>query len=253
MKKFLIFLLPLAMIGIHSAGADVYVQNDQQYIGQDGTLHVVGEVQNDSNIPLNQIDIQISLYTDDNEIIEVKNTKTALNTIMPGMKSPFELVITDQRAKIAKYHSLDLDYGIAEPKDQVIEITSSEFSRDKFDNFIITGTVSNKGQITANMIEVIATLYDRAGNVITISEVKTEQDFLRVGEETFFLISIQDKFQSTQIVDYSLVAQSDEYTAVPEFPVGSILLLAGSVSSYVILTRYSRKVITNLVCVANPK
>ena len=65
--------------------------------------------------------------------------------------------------------------------------------------------------------------------------------------KAFFLVQVPDKSQSNPIVDYSIVAQSEEYTAVPEFPIGSMILLASSVSVYVVLTRYSSRVITNLV------
>ena len=46
-----------------------------------------------------------------------------------------------------------------------------------------------------------------------------------------------DKTQVKKIVDYSLLAESEEYTAVPEFPLGSGALLIISLSSYIILTK----------------
>jgi hypothetical protein len=49
------------------------------------------------------------------------------------------------------------------------------------------------------------------------------------------------------VVDYSLVAESEEYAAVPEFPLGSVLLLAGSVSSYLLMIRYTSRSIGNLI------
>ena len=75
------------------------------------------------------------------------------------------------------------------------------------------------------MVKVVAILYDRDGNVVTVSETRTEPDYLRVNDESFFLIPILDKTQINKIVDYSLVAESEEYTAVPEFPLGSGILL----------------------------
>ena len=57
-----------------------------------------------------------------------------------------------------------------------------------------------------------------------------------------FLIAIPDKIPSNSIIDYSLAAESEEYAAVPEFPIGSTVLLTFSVLAYVILTRYPSKV-----------
>ena len=44
------------------------------------------------------------------------------------------------------------------------------------------------------------------------------------------------------VVDYTVVAESDEYAAVPEFPLGTGLLLIVSVSSYVIFSRNPEKI-----------
>ena len=131
---------------------------------------------------------------------------------------------------------------MAAPKSQVIDIVSSELTRDKMNNVVISGTLENNGEITANMINVVATLYDRNGNVLTVSKIQTQPDFLRAGESSHFVVPIYEKSQSIEAVDYSIVAESDEYAAVPEFPLGSGALLIISVSSYVILSRNPERI-----------
>ena len=132
---------------------------------------------------------------------------------------------------------MDVDFKITQPKEQVIEITSSEFTYGPVNSLAIQGTVANNGEITANMVKVIATLYDRDGNVVTVSEVRMKPDYLRANDESSFLIPILEKTQANEIVDYSLVAESEEYTAVPEFPLGSGVLLVASLSAYIALTK----------------
>ena len=51
---------------------------------------------------------------------------------------------------------------------------------------MITGTVANNGEIAANMVSVIATLYDKQGNVAAVSRVNPEPDYLRA-EDNFSL------------------------------------------------------------------
>ena len=51
MKK-IIFLIPLLII-CQVAYADVAIQNDQKYIDNDGLMHIIGEIENNSNIQLN--------------------------------------------------------------------------------------------------------------------------------------------------------------------------------------------------------
>ena len=250
MKLLLILALPL--VGFSTAWAEVSIQNDQMYFGDDGSLHIVGEIQNNFNAPLNQIELHASLFSN-GVLIDSVNSESLLNTIMPEMKGPFDFTIIGDKAKHVDDYSLDIIYKISEPKGQVIDITETNFERDNFDNVVISGTVANRGDITANTILVIATLYDTEGNVAGVSKTHVEPDYLRADDETFFMVQIPDKSPINPIVDYSIVAQSEEFTAVPEFPFGSMILLASSVSAYLILTRYSSRVITNLVSATGSK
>ena len=250
MKKFLLLIFPL--IGFSSAWGEISIQNDQQFFGDDGSLHIVGEIKNNLNVPINQIKIDATLYSN-GILIDTIQISPMLNTVMPEMKNPFDIIITGYVAREIDEYSLSVSYKITEPKSQVIDITKSNFSRDNFDNLLITGTVTNRGEITANTVVVVATLYDKNGNVAAVSKTHVEPDYLRANDESFFFVPVPDKKQSSYIVDYSLAAESEEYTAVPEFPFGSMLLLTTSVSAYVVLTRYSSKFIGNLVSAVNPK
>jgi len=250
-KIFIIVIIFAGMVPL--AFGEAFIQNDQQYIGDDGALHIVGEIKNNLEAPLNQINIHVTLLDENNNIIEIKETSSLVNIIMPGMKGPFDLVLTNDEAKKTKSYSLKLDYKISPPKNQVIDITESELSRDNYNNLMITGIVTNKGDITANTIAVIATLYDNEGNVAAVSRVHPEPDYLRAEDSAFFVVAIPDKIQTRGINDYTLIAESEEYAAVPEFPVGTLVLLVGALSVYIGITRYSGRIITNLISATNLK
>jgi hypothetical protein len=244
MKK-LLFVIPLLLF-LQPAFGEIIVQNDQTYVGNDGMLHIVGEIQNNSKDPLNKIKI-LAVLTDENGTeINKFDGKIMSNVLMPGMKGGFDIITNEKNFNENIDYKLEFDYKLAAPKSQVIEIVSSELIRDKLNNVIISGTIENNGEITANMINVIATLYDRDGKVLTVSKIQTQPDFLRSGEESHFLVPIYEKSQSINVVDYTIVAESDEYAAVPEFPLGSGALLIISVSSYVIFSRNPER-ITNAI------
>ena len=247
MKILTVFLI-LLIFAIPDVWAQVNIENDQYYVGNDGTIHIVGEILNDSDKPLNQVNILVTLYSGDS-IIHQTNSETLTNVIMPGMKGVFDIIITENIDVIDRY-VLDLDYKITNPKSQVIEITSSELRYAQFDNIVIKGTVANNGDITANMVKVIGTLYDRDGNVVVVSQIIMEPDYIRANDESFFLITIPSGIQ-TDIVDYSLVAESEEYTAVPEFPLGSGVLLIASLSAYIVLTKNPSVVTRSISRVTN--
>lgn len=244
MKK-LLFVIPLLFL-IQPAFGEIVVQNDQTYIGNDGMLHIVGEIQNNSKSPLNQIKILAVLTDENGNEIERFDGKMMSNVLMPGMKGSFDIITSERIFDRNLDYDLEFEYKLAAPKSQVIEIVSSELTRDQLNNVVISGTIENNGEITANMINVIATLYDRDGNVLTVSKIQTQPDFLRAGEESHFIVPIYEKSQSLDVVDYTIVAESDEYAAVPEFPLGSGALLIISVSSYVIFSRNPER-ITNAI------
>ena len=58
-------MIPLAF-------GEVYIQNDQQYIGDDGSLHIVGEIKNNLEAPLNQINVHVSLLDENKHVITTK-------------------------------------------------------------------------------------------------------------------------------------------------------------------------------------
>jgi len=186
-KSILLFSL---LFTIPTAWADISIQNDQVFVSDDGTLHIVGEIKNGLELPINRIDVHASLLSEDGIEIYSGVTSTLTNRIMPNMEGPFDLMITGIPNDFDGDYTLNVEYKLSEPKNQVIDITTSEFSRDNFGNVMITGTVMNKGDITANMISVIATLYDQNGNVAAVSKVHPQPDYLKVNDETFFLVSI---------------------------------------------------------------
>ncbi len=249
-----IFVIGIIFLGIIPfAFGDAYIQNDQQYTGDDNSLHIVGEIKNDLEAPLSQISILATLFDEKKNMIEIKEIGSLVNIIMPGMKSPFDLVLTNNEAKKTKSYSLELNYKISPPKSQVIDIIESEISKDNHNNVMITGVVTNKGDITANTVAVIATLYDKEGNVAAVSRVHPEPDYLRAEDNAFFLVSLPDKGQTNEISSYTLIAESEEYAAVPEFPIGGLVVLIITLSAYIGITRFSGRVIANLISATNLK
>tara|TARA_B100000609_G_C17208433_1_gene432377 strand:- start:552 stop:1316 length:765 start_codon:yes stop_codon:yes gene_type:complete len=240
MKK-LIFLIPLLLL-MQPVFGEIIVENDQTYIGNDGMMHIVGEIKNDSKSPVNKIKITATLTDENGIVIDEIDGKIMSNILMPGMKGSFDIITNERNIHESFDYDLGFEYKLAAPKNQVIEVVSSEMKRDQLNNLIISGTIENNGEITANMINIVATLYDRDGKVLTVSKIQTQPDFLRAGEESHFVVPIYEKNQSMDVVDYSIIAESDEYAAVPEFPLGTGVLLIVSVSSYVIFSRNPEKI-----------
>jgi hypothetical protein len=249
-KSILLFSL---LFTIPTAWADISIQNDQTYVSDDDTLHIVGEIRNELELPINQINVFVTLYSEEGVEVYSGITSPLVNRIMPNMNGPFDLMIAKIPKDFNGDYTINVEYKLSEPKNQVIDITSSELSRDNFGNVIITGTVTNNGDITANMVSVIATMYDQDGNVVTASKVQPQPDYLKVNDETFFLVSIIDDNQVDNIRDYTLIAESEEYAPVPEFSFGTMIVLASSITAYLLLSRYSSKIMPSIISATNLK
>ena len=241
--KLLALTIVVALAAAPLAWAEVAVQNDRMYTGSDGSLHIVGEVQNDLGAPLGQIRLMATIYDDHDNIISTADGWSLVNTLMPGMRGPFDLVVTDSAARHAAGYTIEADYLVLAPKSQVIDVTSAELERSGQGDLFITGTVANRGETTANMVSIVATLYDRNGNVATVARSQSEPDYLRANHEGAFVVPLPEKDQTADISGYMLVAESEEYAAVPEFPIGSSLVLAASAAGYILLSRYSYGII----------
>ena len=251
-KQFVVIFMPLFLV-LPNAWAQVSIINDQKYIGEDDVFHIVGEIQNDSSVPLNQIVITATFYSADGQTLGIMSTDSILETILPAKKGPFDLIFFDKDASLIDHYSLDIKYKPTDYKTESLEIVSAQDKRDIVDNFIISGKVANHDYRTANTVVVIATLYDNDGKVVATARAYTEPQYLRGGEEAPFLVSVTDKSQSRKATDYSLTVESEEYTVVPEFPLGSGLILAFSVFSYLLFTKTPTVTTANLARATNLK
>ena len=239
MRLGLALIVAVAATITYPAWADVYMQNDRMYVGGDGSLHIVGEVYNGLDAPLGQVAVDVRVHDSHGGEVATGSGWSLINTVMPGMVGPFDIVITDADTRRAHDYIATVDYSVRPPKSQVIDVTSATLERSSQGDLFITGTVVNRGQSTANMISVVATIYDRDGNVATVARTQPEPDYLRADHEWVFVVPIPERDQTREVAGYALIAESEEYAAVPEFPLGSTVAMAASAAGYVLLTRNS--------------
>ena len=83
MNKIIFFVIPLVFL-FHNAYADVFIENDQQYIDDDQLLHIVGEITNYSDKPISQIEISATTLSNDNHEIETIHTNICLLYTSPS-------------------------------------------------------------------------------------------------------------------------------------------------------------------------
>ncbi len=236
------------------AGGQVAVLNDRLLGGGngggDGALRIAGEIRNGLGVPLRGAEVTATLYSDAGQAVGTYSGRSMVDSIVPGMSAPFVIDAGRHEGGIGRY-ALDVGYEVAGPKGRVIDVTSSSASSDAHGIVVVAGTVVNNGDITANEVSVVATLYDRDGNVLAASAGKPDRDYLRASEEAFFVVSFPGE-PADLVAAHAAVAESEEYAAVPEFPLGAGALLAASVIGYVGLSRYWGSAIAGIAAAAGP-
>ncbi len=182
---------------------------------------------------MGQIRLLATMYDDQGQVVLAGDGASLINSLMPGIRGPFDVIMVDPAIQDVAKYVVEAEYEVGIPKSQVIDVTSAQIQKSAQGDIFITGEVYNKGDIAANMLAIVATIYDQNGN---ISRVQMEPDFLRSGHKGAFVTHYL-KDQIAVISDYALMAESDEYAAVPEFPLESSIVLLVSSVGYVITTR----------------
>jgi len=158
------------------------ILSSQSYVDA-GWYHIVGEVRNNTDDPMEFVKIIATLHDDNNNITGTDFTYTELDVIPPGGKSPFETG-TDQYAGTTIYKlQVQGDPGVLGRQDLVI---SGDSSYEDYGWLHIQGEVQNTGTTPAEFVKLIVTLYDANGNVVGMDFSYTELDTIPAGGSSPF-------------------------------------------------------------------
>jgi hypothetical protein len=83
------------------------------YVSSTGSLHIVGEVINESFQPIRFVEITATFYDYNNRVIGTDFTFTNPSTLQPGQIAPFDLIIIEGSipAYLMAYYTLSVDYS----------------------------------------------------------------------------------------------------------------------------------------------
>jgi hypothetical protein len=155
---------------IFNGTAAVRVKSQTSFV-MDMERYVVGEVVNETGVPVYDVTITASFYDAANQLVAQVNGKPFLSQTNPGQTNPFKIVLRNNRSTITR-HELSVRWN-----------TSSDFgyqpvtvlSRQIRDNVGVEvfGEVRNDGAQALSFVQIAVSFYDSAGNI-----VHTESDFL---------------------------------------------------------------------------
>jgi len=170
-----------------SPSTEIEVLSSRSYVGGD-YFHIVGEVRNNTDIPMESVKIVATLYDDGGSVTGTDFTYTELDIIPPHGKSPFETG-TDEWRGTTKY-KLQTESRSGSLGRQDLQILSHSGYRDG-GYYLIKGEVKNAGTYTANSVKLVVTFYDQQGSVLMGDFGYTQLDKIPPGETSPFETGVE--------------------------------------------------------------
>jgi len=232
--------IAILSVAVNAAGQVIIAESHSSYISSNGILHVVGEVNNNLDNTVKNVQIKATFFDSTNNIIATVATQAMLNIILPGEKSPFEILLSDQTLinKVNSYNLVVSSYN--KPIDilpQNLRIISDNSYFSKSEYFNIHGKILNEGPSRSTYTMITAICYDTNGTVVATTQGFTNPATVISGRETQFNIIVLDSEQSKKVSSYALQVQSNEAVMIPEFPFVVIPLFTAILASIIILQR----------------
>ncbi len=166
------------------------MQIQNVYLGdtQIGNLWILGEVQNDTDISLEQVNIGANLLDSEGKTVAVREALVAVDLIPPGEHAPFALLFDAPHPEFDQYqlyvnHAVPAYIG-SYYRD--LEVNNLETITERFSAYTINGTILNTGPEEAVGVQVILTGYDSLGRVVATRKIDPDYNVVPRGGETIF-------------------------------------------------------------------
>ena len=200
--------------------SDVTVLSSTGYLDQANYYHVVGEVKNLGTKTYQSITITVNFYDSSNVLLNSTQGETILNVLLPGRRSPFDILLSDEtRSSLVDHYSVTVSQSVGSSIPTLLSIINYGTFVDGTGARHVYGTIRNNGGQTAGNVIVVATFYDSSGKVVGESNgyIDPEDSSLAAGgSHDFELILGADR--SAYAVSYVLTAESAQYELVSEIP-----------------------------------
>jgi hypothetical protein len=205
-----------------AAPLGIEIGKTSSFVDEDGIMHLYGEVKNVSNKPLANVVIKGSFYGNKGNLLNEFNRSAELSTISPGGVSPFEILYLDGKTvneiKNFKLSSVaNMEPSESKLKPVGLKIIPSNSRLDLFGFYYINGIVNDIANHNSTSTLIIATLYDKNGNVIAIGRGLTEPINITAGASAAFGLAVSEKLQTYKTAAYSIVADSNELSSAPTY------------------------------------
>lgn len=167
------------------------------WVDRNGGFVVAGQVINNAASPLEFVRIQAQLYDAENRQLSSQDDFVSSDTLLPGGYAPFSLVFSDGLPPGTVRYDLNASARYADagthtfygPENFAVS-SQAEFDANGF--LVVSGQVRNDGAVPANLVKVIAVVFDDRGRVIATDTTLVDIQLLAPGQSSTFSVSFAE-------------------------------------------------------------
>jgi len=150
--------------GTTGPGGVYVLPNHSSWVSSASYLHICGEVQNATEDNIWLVKVTANLFNNEGVLIDTDYTYVRLNVLPAGDKSSFEVFLPEPQGW-ASYEFESPTYWIKSGPLPNLTIVSAT-GRDKGSSYEVIGQVRNDDTTIVESVQVVATLYNSAGEVV---------------------------------------------------------------------------------------
>jgi hypothetical protein len=137
------------------------------YSDHEGSLHILGELENQTGADVTNLWIDSSLKNSKNKVLESQTDMVFLSYFPAGKRTCFDIIYVDPPDDWSSYSLSSPTYSIATSTQPDLEITSKKGDYDSSNGeYTLSGNVRNDGSSYTYMVKVIGSLYDRNDKIL---------------------------------------------------------------------------------------
>ncbi|MCA9899995.1 MAG: LysM peptidoglycan-binding domain-containing protein [Ardenticatenaceae bacterium] len=184
-----------------------------------GSLWLLGEVTNEGETAVENIQVEIGLLAADGRLLGSVPAWVATAIIPPGARGPFGVLLNEPPTEFAEGNAAQPSVAIiggqavVELGTRTLDVTVAGDALTTDDDTVsVAGTIVNEGDTAVTQIQLTATFYDAQGNVTGFQQ-QVLAEVLGVGEERPF--QLQSAPPGGTTVAYTLHAEAQTVSSNP--------------------------------------
>lgn len=172
-----------------------------------GGLWCLGEVWNRSGAAAELVQVTVSLYDADRQMLTQRSAFTVLDLAPQDGRAPFGVLFEQKPADFVAYQAWivsgePMTYLGSRYRDLEVINDQSELSDNAF---VVSGQVENQGDVPAHDVSVVVTAYDSEGIVTGLRQTAVEDETLAPGALSCFQVHIVPAGKA--VASYTVQAQ----------------------------------------------